>query len=113
MIKKGDILYGLVKSISEHGIVVKTFNNIRFFIPVSLITDFKRNNINSFFEEGQKINFIVENIDQDQQSGIGNFKLNHPLYFRAPYKNNIKETKNGFNNLKKEIDEFIKNYQGE
>ncbi|MGV2393475.1 UNVERIFIED_CONTAM: S1 RNA-binding domain-containing protein [Campylobacter lari] len=111
MIKKGDILFGIVKSIKDKGIVVKAFNNVRFFIPVSLITDFKKNNIDSIFEEGQKINFIVESIDENQQNGIGNFKANHPLYYRAPYKSSIKETKNGFRSLKKEIKESIRNYE--
>ncbi|WP_027334824.1 S1 RNA-binding domain-containing protein [Mycoplasmopsis felifaucium] len=110
MIKKGDILNGLVKEINEHGIVVKTFNNIRFFIPYSLVSDFKKFRNESYFEINQKINFVVESYEFEKFSGIGNFKINHPVFCRSPFKNSIKETKGGFYNLKIKLDETIESY---
>ncbi|WP_029513821.1 S1 RNA-binding domain-containing protein [Mycoplasmopsis primatum] len=113
MIKTGDILNGLVKNINTYGIVVWTFNNMKFFIPSSLVTDFKKMKLESIFEIDQKINFIVESVDIDTQTGIGNFKGNHPRFSRAPFKNGIKETKHGFNKLHKNVQKQIDNYKGD
>ncbi|MBZ4195479.1 S1 RNA-binding domain-containing protein [Mycoplasma tauri] len=111
MIKKGDILCGLVKNINNHGIIVWTFNNMKFFIPLSLITDFKKTNIERIFEINQKINFVVESIDEDSTTGIGNFKANHPIYLRSPFSTIISETKNGFRNLNKSMSILIEEYE--
>ncbi|SBO45294.1 hypothetical protein MBOVJF4428_00313 [Mycoplasmopsis agalactiae] len=107
MIKKGDVLNGLVKNINSHGIIVWTFNGMKFFIPLNLITDFTKSKLESIFEINQKINFVVESIDIDMQTGIGNFKANHPLHSRMSFKNKIKESKNGFNKLKESVLKLI------
>ncbi|MFZ8218171.1 hypothetical protein [Mycoplasmopsis bovis] len=41
------------------------------------------------------------------QTGIGNFKINHPLHSRTPFKNKIKPTKNGFKKLKDSVLKLI------
>ncbi len=107
MIKKGDVLNGLVKNINSHGIIVWSFNGMKFFVPSNLITDFTKSRLDNIFEINQKINFVVESIDLDMQTGVGNFKINHPLHSRTPFKNKIKPTKNGFKKLKDSVLKLI------
>lgn len=41
------------------------------------------------------------------QTNINNFKTNHPLHSRIPFKNKIKKSKNKFKKLKKSILKLI------
>lgn len=50
MIKKGDVLNGLVKNINLHGIIVWIFNGMKFFILLNLIIDFIKSKFESIFE---------------------------------------------------------------
>lgn len=50
MIKKGDVLNGLVKNINLYGIIVWIFNGMKFFILLNLIIDFIKSKFESIFE---------------------------------------------------------------
>ncbi|ADN68959.1 hypothetical protein MFE_03600 [Mycoplasmopsis fermentans JER] len=110
---KGDILFGKIKSVSSEGLTILCNNDYSYFIPRDLITDWNKINLRHEFKIGEKINFIVEKVDYHSHSGIGNFKINHATFSRSPFKENLSNTKHGFENLKNQIDQEIKNYHKE
>ncbi|MFZ8218172.1 S1 RNA-binding domain-containing protein [Mycoplasmopsis bovis] len=54
MIKKGDVLNGLVKNINSHGIIVWSFNGMKFFVPSNLITDFTKSRLDNILRSIKK-----------------------------------------------------------
>ncbi|SJZ42813.1 hypothetical protein [Mycoplasmopsis verecunda] len=79
----------------------------KFIIYKNEITDFRNIQINDILQIRDIVNFVVIGYDQDTKQYIGSFKKNHPNFLRSERyyslarspKNELKETKNGFNNL--------------
>ena len=109
MNKKGDILFGIITKVGFNSLTVLTNNDYEFTIPKKMATDWNKKSLRSEFKTGEKINFIVQEIDNTNKKGVGDFKINHPLYARSPFKDCLQETKHGFETLKKSIDEQLKN----
>lgn len=110
MYKQGTVLIGKVKSISDYGVTVKVNHSTTFFIPISLISDFKRDTPKDVFRIGERINFIVET-DDSKNNRIGNFKINHSAFLKGPFVNEINETEKGFTTLRKRSDKLIDEFK--
>ncbi|MBU4690189.1 RNA-binding protein [Mycoplasma sp. ES3157-GEN-MYC] len=104
MNKKGDILFGKIIHICIDGLTVLTNKKYVFEIPKKNVTDWAWKNLFNEFKLRDNVNFIVEEIDNENKTGIGNFKANHSYFARSPFVEELKETKHGFKNLKKSID---------
>ncbi|BAW18160.1 30S ribosomal protein S1 [Mycoplasmopsis bovigenitalium] len=111
MNKKGDILFGKIIHICNDGITVQTTKKYVFEIPKKNITDWGWKNLYNDFKLRHKVNFYVEEINNQTKTGIGNFKMNHSYYSKSPFIEELKETKHGFENLKKSINMEIQNYK--
>ncbi|TQC51410.1 RNA-binding protein [Mycoplasmopsis mucosicanis] len=107
MNKRGDILFGKIIHICREGITVLTNKKYVFNIPKKNITDWSSKNLYAEFSIKDKINFYVEQIDNANSTGIGNFKYNHSYFARTPFTDELKETKHGFRTLKSEIEKDI------
>ncbi|QBF34963.1 RNA-binding protein [Mycoplasmopsis phocirhinis] len=113
MNKKGDILFGKIIHISADNLTVLTNKKYIFTIPKNLVTDFEWKNLFCEFNLKDKINFYVEEINHENQTGIGNFKQNHPYFCKKPFNEELKETKHGFKTLKNSITKEIEKYENE
>ncbi|AIA29419.1 30S ribosomal protein S1 [Mycoplasmopsis californica HAZ160_1] len=111
MNKKGDILFGKVIHVCSEGITVLTNKKYVFEIPKKFVTDWTGKNLYSDFKLRDRINFYVEEIDNTNKTGIGNFKINHSYYARSPYAEELRETKHGFTKLKESIKREITSWE--
>ncbi|WP_029906278.1 S1 RNA-binding domain-containing protein [Mycoplasmopsis opalescens] len=107
MNKKGDVLFGKITKVGWNGLFISTTKGFTFFIPKTNVTDKSKTVLESIFKKGDFINFIVDEIDNETKSGVGNFKANHPLFAKAPFNEELKETKYGFKTLKSKIDKEL------
>ncbi|WP_029608899.1 hypothetical protein [Mycoplasma simbae] len=107
MNKKGDILFGKIIHICNDGLTVITNKKYIFDIPKKLVTDWAWKNLYAEFKLKDKINFYVEEIDHNNKTGVGNFKVNHSYYARSPFSEELKETKHGFKTLFKSVQNEI------
>lgn len=96
----GDIVTGKVTGIEKYGFFVSIDNNISGLVHISEISNSFVRNVSDYVEIGENISAKIINIDSNNNQlklSVKNLKYRDPLKY--PFK--IKETKNGFQGLKK------------
>ena len=107
MVKKGNIVSCKVKKINKTFLLVELFDKQKAIVHISNISDYYVGSLKNLFKLDGYYDFEV--ID----SKIDNIKLSwkslNPRFLKNPVAFEIKETKKGFNNLKKFVMEEIEN----
>lgn len=104
--KIGDIVTGVVTGIENYGIFVSLGTNVSGLIHISEVSDYFVRNINDYVELNETIKVKIIDID----SSNNHYKLSiKNIKYRNKTKSNNKivETKSGFSNLKKALNNWI------
>ncbi|WP_458798008.1 hypothetical protein [Mycoplasma sp. HF14] len=108
MYKTGQVVTAKVtKTGSKFALLEDKLNN-KIIIYRNEITDFYKTQVYDVLQVRDIVNFVIIGFDATTQQYIGSFKKNHPNFLKSEQyftssksrKNELKETKNGFDNLK-------------
>lgn len=108
-IKIGDIVFGKVTGIEKYGIFLSLNDNINGLIHISEVSNSFVKNINDYAKIGETIKAKVIAIDHNYEK----LKLSiKDIDYRSQkrFSGKIKETSNGFSDLKENLDKWIDNY---
>lgn len=105
-IKVGDILEGTVSGIQKYGIFITLEDGYSGLIHISEISEKFVNNINDYVNINEKINVKV--IEIDEKTKQCKLSIKDINYIKIePNNDNIEEVGNGFDNLRKQLNEWI------
>ena len=94
------IVKGKVIGISKTYLEIKLKNEQIGFVHISQVSDYYIPNLETIFQKGDYHHFVVIDDQDESQVKLG-WKQIHPRFLKNPFKFEICETKNGFENLKK------------
>lgn len=106
--EEGEVISGVVTGIEKYGIFLLLDDNTTGLIHISEISDFFVRNISDYVELNEKIFARVLEYDEKEQ----HLKLSiKNLNYRGEVveTHGIQETKSGFQNLEKSLEEWIEN----
>lgn len=109
--KENDIVTVTVTKVESYGAFVK-INDFTGLIHISEINGKFVNNINNYFSEGKTITCRITGIDyKKKQLKLSMIDIDNRINYNQ--KNDLKETKLGFSELKKYLPFWIKNKEQE
>jgi len=100
MYKFKEIVECKIININSSHLIIKTNHNWKGIIHISQLSDYYISNINYFAKVNDTIFAEVIKIDKDKKTLGLSYKNINPKYLKNPFKYEIKETINGFKNLK-------------
>lgn len=110
--KIGDIVKGKVTGIEDYGIFLLVDDDVTGLIHISEISDSFVRNVSDYAAIGEIIKAQV--IEYDESNRRLKLSIKNDSCSKQSKKNiPIKETRNGFNSLSKELDVWIKNKEKE
>ncbi|MFV8499665.1 hypothetical protein ACNQ1M_01040 [Mycoplasma sp. VS424B] len=106
--KVGQVVTAKVTRTGSKFALLEDKNNSKFIIYKNEVTDFYKMQVYDILQVKDIVNFVVIGYDQNTNQYIGSFKRNHPNFLKSEQyfsnsknrKNELKETKNGFANLR-------------
>ncbi|MFV8471301.1 hypothetical protein [Mycoplasma sp. B6188] len=106
--KVGQVVTAKVTRTGSKFALLEDKNNSKFIIYKNEVTDFYKMQVYDILQVKDIVNFVVIGYDQNTNQYIGSFKRNHPNFLKSEQyfsnsknrKNELKETKNGFTNLR-------------
>ncbi|MFV8401258.1 hypothetical protein [Mycoplasma sp. 005V] len=106
--KVGQVVTAKVTKTGSKFAILEDKNSNKFIIYKNEITDFYKMQVYDILQVKDIVNFIVIGYDQNTNQYIGSFKTNHPNFLKSEQyfsnsknrRNELKETKSGFANLK-------------
>ncbi|WP_416756560.1 hypothetical protein ACM0IS_01670 [Mycoplasma aquilae ATCC BAA-1896] len=106
--KVGQVVTAKVTRTGSKFALLEDKNNSKFIIYKNEVTDFYKMQVYDILQVKDIVNFVVTGYDQNTNQYIGSFKRNHPNFLKSEQyfsnsknrKNELKETKNGFANLR-------------
>ncbi len=107
--KIGNIVSGKVKFITKTYIVVELPNEFSGLLRISEASDYFVNNIGSMFKLNQSYDFLVTFLDEEAKRVKLSWKKIIPRYLKDPFEFKIKETENGFKNLREFVEKEVNN----
>lgn len=108
--KVGDIIIVYVTGIEKYGIFINADNDYNGLIHISEISESFVRNINDYVKVGEKIKAKILEIDEAKKQLHLSIK-NLDYRISRVKKTRIVETKNGFNNLGKQLNVWIEEKQ--
>ncbi|MFV8470580.1 hypothetical protein ACNQ2O_03160 [Mycoplasma sp. AA7A] len=106
--KVGQVVTAKVTRTGSKFALLEDKNNSKFIIYKNEVTDFYKMQVYDILQVKDIVNFVVIGYDQNTNQYIGSFKRNHPNFLKSDQyfsnsknrRNELKETKNGFANLR-------------
>lgn len=95
----GRVVTGTVEEVKKTHIILTFKNGFKGMCHVSEVSDYFVQNISSMFKVGERHQFKVINIDQENNRVKLSWKDIHPRFLRNPFDYDVEETTNGFKNL--------------
>ena len=103
----GDIVQGKIQEISKTHFIVDVKGGWTGLVHVSKISDYFVTNISSMFNIGDKYYFEVIEVEQEEKRIKLSWKNIMPRFQKDAFEFDIEETKNGFSNLKKFVEQCV------
>ena len=107
--KKGQIVTGIPIKIFKTHILVKLEDETIGIVHVSNVSDYFVSSLSSLFKINKEYEFEIIDYNNEEKKVKLNWKNIHPRFLKNPYEFKIKETNNGFKNLKDQTEKEVKN----
>lgn len=105
----GEVIRGTVSNIQKTHFIVDLENGYHGIVHVSSTSDYYVASLFSMFQKGHEYNFKIIEVDEDQKRVKLDWKSIHPRFQKNPFKYEIKETENGFKNIKENTEKEVEN----
>ena len=99
---EGDVIEGIVTGVEDYGLFVSFGDHSSGLVHISEISDYFVKNVSDYAKVGDTIVAKILSVDH-----VGHYKLSIKELSSKENKQAIKETKSGFNTLKRKLDEWI------
>ncbi|VEU59652.1 S1 RNA-binding domain-containing protein [Mesomycoplasma neurolyticum] len=109
--EKRKIVKGKVKEINKSNLLISFGDRFEGSVSIKEISDYFIEDLNDMFNIGDTISFYVLGYNEKKGKFLLSFKKIRPEYLKKPFKSEISETKNQFNNLFKFTKDEIKKWK--
>lgn len=106
---KNKYIIAEVAQIIKNWVLFSVRGNYKGFLHISDISDYFIGNLEKLFKVGNILSLKIKHVKG--KNLYLDFKVDRALYLKQPFSFEIKETKNGFSNLKKFTDKEIEKWR--
>ena len=106
-----DVVIGKITKIQKTHFFVELDDNYKGMVHISSASDYFIGSLSSMFKINSEYNFKIIEVDNASKRVKLDWKSIHPRFQKNPFKYGIKETVNGYSNLKSNMEKEVENDQ--